>query len=236
MIKHKHLLGFTFIITLTSLFAQNEVNSLDENGKRHGVWQKNFPNTNQLRYKGQFNHGKEIDTFKYYKLNRKKSVLSAIKVFSINDDIADVTFMTSKGKVVSKGKMDGKNFIGKWVFYHNKTNGIMIEENYNNQGQLQGKRTVYFTNGNVAEISNYVLGQLEGVSKMYSESGKLLQQSQYKNDKLNGETIYYDSNQNIRAKGKFKDNLKTGIWLYYNNEILTRKVNHDTDEVIYKKQ
>lgn len=235
MIKQKIIFGILFTITLTSLDAQNEVNKYDENGKRHGVWQKNYPKTNQLRYQGQFVHGKEIDTFKYYKLKRKKSVLSAIKVFNEVNNIAEVTFMTSKGKVVSNGKMDGKNFIGKWTYYHNKTDGIMIEESYKN-GNLDGVKTVYFVNGKTAETTEYKSNLRNGVSKVYSESGQLLQESLYKNDKLNGKTIYYDVDGNVQAEGSFKENLKIGIWNYYKNGNLTRKVDHDKDEVLYKKQ
>lgn len=235
MIKHTLILLFIFTITLTRIVAQNEANKLDENGKRHGVWQKNYPNTNQLRYQGQFFHGKEVDTFKYYKLKRNKSVLSAIKVFNRENNVAEVTFMTSKGKVVSQGKMDGKNFIGKWIYYHNKTDSIMIEENYKN-GKLDGNKSIYFINGKLAESVQYNTGKLDGVSKIYSESGKLLQQSLYKNDKLDGKTTYYDVDGNIRAEGSFRANLKTGIWEYYKNGILTRKVDHDKNEVLYKKQ
>lgn len=126
MIKQKLIFSIIFTIILTSLTAQNELNGFDENGERHGIWRKNYPNSNQLRYEGKFNHGKEIDTFKYYKLKLKKSVLSAVKVFNSNDNTSEVLFMASNGSIVSKGKMDGKNFIGKWLFYHKNSYRIMI--------------------------------------------------------------------------------------------------------------
>ncbi|TCK68781.1 antitoxin component YwqK of YwqJK toxin-antitoxin module [Winogradskyella wandonensis] len=236
MIKHKFKFLLFFTITLTSLTAQNEINSFDKDGKRHGIWKKTYPNTNQLRYEGQFVHGKEIDTFKYYKLKRKKSVLSAVKVFNSIDNKAEVTFLASNGKIISQGKMAGKDFIGRWLFYHKNSNNVMIEENYNLQGQLDGKRTVFFVRGQIAEEETYKNGLLNGISKIYAESGKLLQESLYKDDKLNGISTYYDADGNIQAKGSFKDNLKVGIWEYYKNGVLTRKVNHDTDKVLYKKQ
>ncbi|RZN81523.1 MAG: toxin-antitoxin system YwqK family antitoxin [Winogradskyella sp.] len=236
MIKHKFLIAIIFTIILTPLLAQNEVNKFDESRKRHGIWQKNYPKTNQLRYKGKFSHGKEIDTFKYYKLKRKKSVLSAIKVFNLDNNEAQVTFMASNGSIISQGKMDGKNFIGKWVFFHKNSQNIMIEENYNTNGQLEGLRSVMFINGKVAEVAEYQKDVLNGTTKIYSESGKLLQESLYKDDKLNGQTIYYDIDGQLQAKGNFKANLKTGIWEYYKNAKLVRKVDHDNDKVIYKKQ
>ena len=53
------------IISANTLVAQ-DVNKLDEAGKRHGVWKKFYPNSKQLRYEGEFNHGKEVGTFKFY--------------------------------------------------------------------------------------------------------------------------------------------------------------------------
>lgn len=236
MIKQNILLAIFFTITLTSVSSQNEVNKFDENGKRHSIWKKNYPNTDQIRYQGKFNHGKEIDTFKYYKLKNKKSVLSAVKVFNKDNDQAEVTFLTSKGKVISKGKMVGKKFIGEWIFYHKKTNDIMIQENYNVNGEMEGKRNVYFDNGVLAEQADYKNGLKNGLLKIYSQKQVLLQESTYKNDKLNGTTVYYDVNGNIEAKGIFKNNLKTGVWEYYKNKNLVRKVDHDTDSVLFKKQ
>ena len=110
------------------------------------------------------------------------------------------------------------------------------EEFFNKEGLLEGTRIVYFANGKVAEITDYKNGKLNGVSKTYGESGKLLQQSTYANDKLNGPTIYYNLYGETKAKGEFKNNLKTGIWEYYANGVLSKKVDHDIDKIIYKKQ
>jgi len=45
MIKHKFISCIIFTIILTSLSAQNAINAFDENGERHGIWRKNYPNT-----------------------------------------------------------------------------------------------------------------------------------------------------------------------------------------------
>lgn len=236
MIKQKLLLAVIFTITLTSVVVHSQVNKFDENGNRHGVWKKNYPNTDQVRYQGKFNHGKEIDTFKYYKLKRKKSVLSAVKVFNAKDNSADVTFMTSNGNVISKGNMNGKKFIGQWLFFHKNSDVVMIEENYNQNGQLEGNRKVFFINGVLAEEAEYKNGMKNGVLKIYSESNKVLQESFYKNDKLDGKTRYFDLDSNLEAVGSFKANLKTGIWEYFKNGKLVRKVDHDNNKVLFKKQ
>jgi antitoxin component YwqK of YwqJK toxin-antitoxin module len=236
MFKQKHILIVFLTLILTPVFSQSNINQVDEDGKRHGKWAKKYAGKDQLRYEGQFRHGKEIDTFKYYKLKNGKSVLSAVKIFNDTDSFSDVTFIASNKKVVSEGKMNGKHFIGKWVFYHRKPPAIMIVEHYNDSGQLSGERLVYYKNGVVAETALYNNGGLDGVSKSFSETNKLLQESLYKNDKLNGATVYYDTDNKVRAKGKYTDNLKVGIWEYFENGILIRKVDHTEDKVLYKKQ
>lgn len=75
-----------------------------------------------------------------------------------------------------------------------------------------------------------------GFLKIYSQSSKLLQESVYEDDKLSGKTSYYDLNGSVEASGNFMANLKTGVWEYFKNGILTRKVDHDKDKVLFKKQ
>lgn len=234
----KQILFFVafFTIILTPCFVQESVNQFDKDGERHGLWRKNYNNTNQLRYQGQFYHGKEINTFKYYKLKNGKSVLSAIKVFNKENDFANVTFFASDQKKISQGQMNGKTFTGKWIYYHKNSDQIMTIENYNSYGQLEGERVVYFKNGKVAESVVFKNGERNGLSKWFSETAVLLQESNYSNDKLNGITVYYENGGLIKAKGHYADNLKVGVWNYYKNENLNKKIDHTKDLILFQKQ
>lgn len=236
MVKQKIIFALFFTISLTSAVSQQSVNKYDENGKKDGVWQKKYQNTDQLRYRGVFKNGKEVDTFKYYKLKNRKSVLSAVKVFNEIDSIAEVIFYASNRKIVSKGRMNGKKFIDTWTYYHKNSDNVMILENYNSKGLLHGERNVYFINGVIAEKAQYDNGVLSGTSKWFSESNRLLQESKYLKNKLNGKSKYYDNAGKIKAEGDYKQDIKVGVWLYYNNGEIVRKVNHDTQEVLFKKQ
>ncbi|MCT4628356.1 toxin-antitoxin system YwqK family antitoxin [Winogradskyella sp.] len=234
MIKQKVYFTFFFTIILTIAYAQKSVNQYDKNGKRHGIWTKNYYKTDQKRYQGTFKHGKEIDTFNYYTLSKGKSVLSAIKVFNEKDSIAEVTFYTSTKKIISKGKMNGKRYIGKWVFYHKNSSVIMIVEHYNDDGKLEGEREVYFKNGNTAEKAMYKNGKLHGESSWYSESNKLLRRSTYINGDLNGKTINYDADENITSEGYYTENKKSGIWKYYKDGKITKEIDHTNQKIIKK--
>ena len=199
----------------TSVIFAQQINQFDSDGLRHGIWRKNFHETKQPRYEGEFNHGKEVGVFKYYTLNNKKSVLSATKTFNPNNDIAEVKFFSSTGKLISEGKMNGKLYMGKWVYYHNKTNAIMSTETYNDQGNLEGEKLVYYDNGQIAERVNYVNGKIEGVSRWYSEKGVVLKEFHYVNDQLHGMAKYYNEEGQLLAEGSYKHDSKNGIWKYY---------------------
>lgn len=232
MIKQKLFFVLIFTITLTKIAAQKSVNQLDNDGKRHGYWTKNFYQTNQKRYEGNFKHGKEIDTFKYYRLNNGISVLSAIKVFNEADSISKVTFYASNSKVISTGQMNGKRYIGEWVFYHKNSNEVMTKENYNSQGLLDGAKQIYFKNGVLAEDSNYLNGKLNGKYKWYSDKKILLKEAVYKDDKLNGLVINYDSTGRKLSEGYYSMDNKSGIWFYYMDGLLKKEVDHTNQKVL----
>lgn len=240
MIKQNRMryMFFMFILTMTTLvsYAQDTVNQFDENGERHGLWRKYFDKTKQLRYEGRFEHGKEIDTFKFYTLNNKKSVLSAIKIFNPDNDKASVKFLSSKGKLISEGEMKGRLYIGKWIYYHNKSKGILTTEYYNDNGKLEGEKVVFYPNGQIAEKSNYKDGKLEGSSNWYSEKGLLLKVFLYDNDELHGMSKYYDANGIILAEGEYQRGRKHGLWKYYEDGKLKETKDHTRRSKNPKKQ
>lgn len=225
-------LVFSILLLTTTVVVAQSINQLDDYGERHGFWKKNYENTDQPRYEGEFKHGKEIGTFKFYKLVDKTSILSATKEFNENDQIALVKFFSSTGKLISEGKMNGKLFIGKWTYYHNKTNAIMSIENYNDKGELNGEKLVYYENGQVAEKSNFINGKQEGLSIWYSEKAVVLKEFLYENDELHGLSIYYDSNGQLIAEGVYKRGQKHGVWKYY----IDGKLTEEKDFTLINKQ
>ena len=217
---------FTLLIILffiSPIISAQNINQLDTNGKRHGIWKKNFEGTNEVRYEGEFSHGKEIGLFKFYKYLNKKSVLTATKQFNENNNIADVKFLSSRGKTISEGKMNGKLYVGKWIYYHNNSTNIMTNETYNDEGKLQGKRFVYYEHGQIAEEANYINGSEEGVSNWYSKNGNIVKAFIYENNELHGLAKYYDEEGIMLVEGSYKRGKKTGVWKYYTNGILVKK-------------
>ena len=213
---------FTFFLILNlSAISQNEINQLDDQGKRHGVWVKTYEGSAQKRYEGKFNHGKEIGVFKYYCSDCKDSPI-IIKTFKENDNTAEVVHLTKKGKVVSEGLMKDKNRIGEWVYYHEKSKNVMTREFYLD-GKLEGLKTTYYINQKITEELRYKNGVKEGLNNYYSPDGVLLKKLTYKNEQLEGGAFYYDSNGNIIIEGNYKKGRKDGLWKYYSEGKLTKE-------------
>lgn len=211
--KFSFLLLFSLIFSTSTIVSQNEFNQFDSQGKRHGVWEKTFESSTQLRYKGKFNHGKEIGVFKYY-CDDCGTAPIVTKTFNNNDDTAQVVYLTKKGKLISEGVMEGKNRIGEWVYYHKKATTIMTREFYV-KGKLDGIKSTYYLNKKLTEEVAYKNGIKVGINNYYSPEGVLLKKLFYKNNHLEGQAIYFDANGEVVIEGKYKDGKKDGLWRYY---------------------
>lgn len=216
------LIIIIFALVSSITFAQ-DINQKDANGKRHGTWRKNFENTKVLRYEGEFNHGREVGTFKFYKNIDGQSVLTATRTFKLNSDLAEVKFISSVKNLISEGKMRGKTYVGKWVYYHNKSKVVMTEELYDNKGKLEGLKKTFYLNGQLAQQENYSSGILVGESRWFSESGKLIRIFNYLNGELHGPAKVYDSSGNIEMEGVYQKDRRHGIWKFYKNGKLVKE-------------
>lgn len=210
----------TFLFTC--FLSAQEVNQFDKNGERHGKWEKKFKGTNEYRYQGQFDHGKEIGVFKYYKLVGPKARLAATKQFNNENELAETKFYTSKGKLVSEGIMNAKIYIGEWKYYHRDGSTLMTLENYNDEGKLHGKKEVFYENGQAAETLNYNDGKLEGEALYYAKNGTIVKSYLYENDILNGYSKHFLPNGKILVEGAYKKGKKHGVWRYYENGKLVK--------------
>ncbi|MDC7993988.1 toxin-antitoxin system YwqK family antitoxin [Altibacter sp. HG106] len=210
----------TFILILVVLgmvpgHAQEDINQVDDQGRRHGVWKKYFDNSKQLRYEGTFEHGSEVGTFKFYCETCKEQPM-VVKEFTGKDNLAKVTYFTENGKKVSEGTMSGKLRTGEWVFYHKASEAIMSKEHYR-EGTLHGRKITYYPNGQVTEELSYEMGSREGENLYYSPEGVLLKKLLYFQDELHGPATYYDANGNVVIDGHYKEGKKHGLWKYYKN-------------------
>ena len=203
--------------------AQEKINQFDSNGKRHGLWRKNFEdNPSQIRYEGTFKHGKEAGLFTFYILGQEKP--AATKFYSPDSDTAQVKYFTQKGKVISEGRMLGEERVGEWKYYHLNSDKLMMTESYAN-GKLEGEKVIYFENGSPTERSFFRNGVLHGEQLIYSEKGVLLKKFTYENGLLHGPAEVYNGKGELLIKGNYKNDKQHGIWKYYENGNLKEQKN-----------
>lgn len=218
----KLVYSFLVFILTVNVFSQ-DINQFDAEGKRHGVWKKNFEGTNVLRYEGAFSHGKEIGLFKFYKKIKNKAVLTATKEFNESNNITQVKFLASNGKLISEGQMDGKTYIGTWKYYQKNSDKLLILEHFNNSGKLEGERFVYYENGQIAEKQFYKNGFLDGSYIGYSENNVVLKQMFYINGELHGPAKFYNPKGELMSEGQYKKDKKHGVWRFYENDKLVEE-------------
>jgi len=221
--KINHL-KLSLLLVLCSYFlanAQEKQNQFDAKGKKHGFWKGVFEESKRLRYNGTFEHGVEVDTFKYYDDTKAQSLL-ATRIFSDKGKVAQTTFYDQKKNKVSEGKTVNRLNEGNWNYYHKGSIQLMKVENYKN-GKLEGDQKIYFNDGKIAEETTYKNGLREGVYKIYLQSGTIVEESTFKENQYDGPAIFRDAAGIIISKGNFVKNEKKGIWEFYKEGKLDKK-------------
>ena len=210
MIEHKlnYVLFFLFPVLCSA-----QINQKDAEGRRHGLWKVNFEGTQNPKFEGSFNHGSETGVFKFYKQGFYNHP-AAIMNFGDGKDSVDVVYYTQQGKPISKGKIVDKKREGEWVYYHQKSDSVMMTEIYKND-KLNGLQKTYFTNGQLAEKTNYLNGEKDGESLIYADNGNVMKQLNYKDGKLNGPAYYFTASGEKSIDGFYSKGVKTGTWKYY---------------------
>lgn len=215
----KHL--FIALFSLLSINVLSQVNQYHEDGTRHGLWEKKFEGTDQVRYTGTFNKGVETGVFKFYTRGFPK-MPSAIKTFSDNGKKEEIVYYSQQGEKISEGHLIQRKREGKWVYYHNRSGNVMMVEHYEND-QLQGTQTSYYDNKQISETTEFLNGKKEGKQLVYSLKGVLIKEFTYSNDKLNGPNKFYNGKGVLTIDGNYENDKKTGVWKYYENGKLIRQ-------------
>ncbi|BFM44365.1 hypothetical protein CFS9_30060 [Flavobacterium sp. CFS9] len=230
MISKKIIAG---LLLLNTFFAvAQEVNKLDTDGKKDGVWKGIYEVSKRPRYEGTFSHGRETGVFKFFDDTKKGDVV-ATRDFTANDGSSYTIFYDQNKNKVSEGKEIGKSREGEWKYYHKASKAIMTLEKYK-AGKLEGTRTVYYPDSKIAEEMTYKEGLKEGVYKKYGQNGILLEQSTFKNNEYSGDAVFYDSDGVVASKGKFTKGKKSGMWQFYFKGKLTKEVNMSDPKSSYK--
>ena len=229
---NKLFLGFLLLVNI-AVFSQAVSNKLDDKGNKNGLWKGVYQDTKNPKYEGTFEHGKEVGIFTFFDNTRTKIII-ATREFNPKDNSAYTIFYDQLKNKVSEGKVVNKLYEGQWKYYHKASKTIMTIENYS-KGNLEGLRSVFYTNGKIAEEMNYKNNQKNGPYKRYTESGIIIEESNYKNDQFDNFATFRDPDDgNIVSKGKFINGKKSGIWQFFKKGKMVKEVNMSYPQNISK--
>lgn len=187
--------------------AQEETNQTDAQGRKHGVWKKYYDN-DQLRYEGRFNHGVEVDTFRFY---FEDGNLRAKNYFR-NKNVVYSWQYGGDSQLAAEGKYVNMKRDSVWTFYDMEGN-VLSRESYKNDLR-NGESVTYFDNGKKAEVLHYENGRREGEWRQNYETGKPKAKGNYLNDMLEGEVTYFHPNGKPRMRGNYRKGKMHGIWYF----------------------
>jgi antitoxin component YwqK of YwqJK toxin-antitoxin module len=194
------------LVCCTHSFAQ--LNQTDAKGRKQGPWQKNYPGTSVLQYKGAFLNDKPVGTFIYnFESGQKKAEL----VHGLPGGCSSVLLFYENGQLLADGFYKGEKKDSLW---------------YN-----------YAQSGELISAVNYQLDVLHGKSVFYFSEGQLLEQKlqiqkvvNYTNGKLNGSYQENFYNGKPKLKGTYQNGMRMGLWTeFYNTGEVLSKVNYLND-------
>jgi len=201
----------TVLLITQSFFAQ-EINKIDANGRKIGLWKGVYEASKRPKYEGTFDNGKEVGLFKFFDDTKVGSVI-ATRLFKPSDNSCYTTFYNQNGFKVSEGNQINKVYDGEWKYYHFDSPTIMTLENYKN-GKLDGLRKVFYKEGTIAEEANYKNGLREGLYKKYAENGVVLEEINYKGGVFDGLSIFRNAKNEVVSKGNYVKGKKDGEWQF----------------------
>ena len=155
------------LISLSISVNAQDINQLNTNGKKQGVWKKNYDNGN-LRYSGQFNNDIPIGIFYYY---YKSGELQLEKEFFHQGKAAATYIFYKNGNLKASGLYVNELKDSTWNYY-NRDSILILQEVYS-AGALNGTVKTFYDEGTIYEEKTYQNNTLNGKWKQYFLNGNI---------------------------------------------------------------
>lgn len=129
----------------------------------------------------------------------------------------NITGKFPNGNMQVEGTYTKSERTGKWKFYD--ANGVLSSvENYNQEGQLDGKLTNYFGDGNIETVTRYKEGERDGYYEDYYFDGSLFEQGNFCEGERCGLWVRYFKNGQISKETYYLDGSPVGFQTYYDEK------------------
>lgn len=195
-------------------FAQ--VNKVDAQGLKQGLWHKNYPESNVYMYEGNFKDDKPVGRFIYkYESGHIKAVID----HKPNSKLSLTKLYFDNESLMAEGRYLDLKKDSIWTNYNERGELVSVESYFNDK--LNGKKINYYLNDqleagalNVLSIANYLDNMSDGVYKEYYPNGKMKMSGSYEKGLRIGEWLEYYNSGQIMSRVRYKADYLHG-WSYY---------------------
>lgn len=192
-----------------------EINRLDENGKKTGKWIEYYGDRNKVKSEVNYRNGIKEGISKEYDEQGNLKKLDQYENGVINDTVQEFAFIDIRTIYHENGT---KKLIGGYA--NEKKQGIFREyDNTPDSGKIINSfiydQDVLLSEGIIDNYGTYI-----GPWKIYYPTGELKEEGEYVNGVKEGEWRYYYKNGSLEQKGKYvKSKIHgTWVWFYENNK------------------
>jgi antitoxin component YwqK of YwqJK toxin-antitoxin module len=189
-------------------------NKKDAKGKRDGVWVQQWKDTRNLLYKGQYEHGKPVDTWqRFYPDGTLASTINHVQ----DTTVVDAVFFHADGVTkASEGRYHQKRKEGNWHIWNEK--GTLVADENFKDSLLEGTCKYFFDGGQLLKVETYSRGRLEGPFTEYYDNGKKKAEGVYAAGERDGAFKQWFDSGSLDCEGKYVKGLQDGTWHYMHTD------------------
>ena len=201
------------IITITryrnnEIIVQENINRLNDNGNKDGVW-KEFYSNGVLKEEKSYSNGKLNGYVKLY--NEEEKLIETIKYINGEVSIDNHDFDSD---IELKEDFDStENLIFSGGYKNNIPIGI--HRYFDNNGRVKSSKTYDLYGNIIADGIVFENGNENGEWIYYYANGKKKAIGKYSNGKKQGNWKYYYPNGRIQQTGSYVSGKLSGIWKWY---------------------
>ncbi|TXI83207.1 MAG: toxin-antitoxin system YwqK family antitoxin [Crocinitomicaceae bacterium] len=212
-----NIFTLVFVLFGMSQTAFLQLNKTDANGKKQGPWEKKYPNSLVLEYKGQFKDDKPVGTFTYFYPSTKVKM-----IVKHNDKTgrSEAFIYHENTLLMAHGIFKNQKKDSVWTHF-GPSGRLTTRESYKD-GLLHGKQIIYYVpedpndkSERIAKISNFVKGTLEGEVIEYFDFGTVKTTCKYVNGKKQGVCISNHANGQKMIQESYENGVKHGYFFAY---------------------
>jgi antitoxin component YwqK of YwqJK toxin-antitoxin module len=209
MIKVFGLIFFTFLF----LQGFGQINQNDSDGKKHGLWEKQYEN-GEIQYRGKFEHGVPVGTFQRY--YDDGSLQAEIEYRSSTENYAILYYPEIEVKM-AEGKYIDQERDSVWTFYSEE--GVLNSKETYLDGDKEGSTEIYYQDGSISERMMFKNDVKNGLWEQYFNNGNpKLKAHVVDGVKYDGQyTTYYPDGIKLQ-EGKYVDGKKESSWYLFNED------------------